>query len=46
MEHLQSLIAGILGYMLFWGKKDLARLDGWVGRRVARWQRGREQRSL
>ena len=39
----QSIIAGILGYMLLWGKKDLARLDGWVGRRVRRWQSGRGQ---
>jgi hypothetical protein len=28
------VIAGILGYMLIWGKKDLDRLDGWVARRV------------
>jgi hypothetical protein len=34
----QSIIAGILGYMLFWGRKDLNRLDGWVARRVHRWQ--------
>jgi TctA family transporter len=34
----QSIIAGILGYMLFWGRKDLNRLDGWVARRVQRWQ--------
>jgi hypothetical protein len=30
----QGVIAGILGYMLIWGKKDLDRLDGWVARRV------------
>lgn len=33
----QSIIAGILGYMLIFGKKDLARLDGWVARRFERW---------
>jgi hypothetical protein len=42
----QSVIAGILTYVLIWGKKDLARLDGWVARRVQRWQSGREQRSV
>src|SRR3982074_1911480 len=42
----QSMIAGILTYMLIWGRKDLARLDGWVARRVQRWQSGREQRSV
>jgi hypothetical protein len=42
----QSTIAGILGYMVIWGRKDLARLDGWVGRRVRRWENGREQRSV
>lgn len=34
----QSIIAGILTYMLIWGKRDLNRLDGWVARRVRRWQ--------
>lgn len=34
----EGVIAGILIYMLIWGKKDLNRLDGWVGRRVERWQ--------
>jgi hypothetical protein len=34
----QSIIAGILGYMLIFGRKDLNRLDGWVARRVERWQ--------
>jgi len=34
----QSIIAGILTYMLIWGKRDLNRLDGWVARRVQRWQ--------
>jgi hypothetical protein len=34
----QSIIAGILTYMLIWGKRDLDRLDGWVARRVQRWQ--------
>jgi hypothetical protein len=34
----QGVIAGILGYMLIWGKKDLTRLDGWVAQRVQRWQ--------
>jgi hypothetical protein len=34
----QSIIAGILGYMLIFGRKDLIRLDGWVARRVERWQ--------
>jgi len=42
----QSIIAGILTYMLIWGRKDLARLDGWVARRVQRWQSGREPRSV
>lgn len=37
----QGVIVGILGYMLIWGKKDLRRLDGWVGRRVEHWQSGR-----
>jgi hypothetical protein len=30
----QGVIAGILGYMLIWGRRDLARLDGWVARRI------------
>jgi hypothetical protein len=34
----EGVIAGILGYMMIWGKKDLNRLDGWVARRVLRWQ--------
>jgi len=34
----QSVIAGILIYMLIWGRKDLDRLDGWVAKRVHRWQ--------
>jgi hypothetical protein len=34
----QSIIAGILTYMLIWGKRDLNRLDGWVAWRVQRWQ--------
>jgi hypothetical protein len=34
----QSIIATILIYMLIWGRKDLVRLDGWVARRVQRWQ--------
>ena len=34
----QTIIAGILAYMLIWGRKDLDRLDGWVARRVRRWQ--------
>ena len=42
----QSIILGILTYMLIWGRKDLARLDGWVARRVQRWQSGREPRSV
>jgi TctA family transporter len=39
----QSIIAGILGYMLIFGRKDLARLDVWVARRVERWQDARNQ---
>ena len=39
----QSVIVGILAYMLIWGRKDLDRLDGWVSRRVQRWQGKREQ---
>jgi TctA family transporter len=35
----QTVIAGILGYMLIWGRMDLNRLDGWVAQRVQRWQR-------
>jgi hypothetical protein len=42
----QSTIAGILGYMLLWGRKDLARLDGWVARRVRRWQTPPEQEPV
>jgi hypothetical protein len=42
----QSIILGILTYMLIWGRKDLARLDSWVARRVQLWQSGREQRSV
>ena len=42
----QSFIAGILGYMLLWGRKDLTRLDAWVARRVERWQNRREQRPV
>jgi hypothetical protein len=38
----QTLIAGILVYMLIWGRKDLDKLDGWVARRVQRWQARRE----
>jgi hypothetical protein len=38
----QTIIAGILGYMLIFGRKDLARLDGWVARRVERWQDARK----
>ena len=34
----QTTIAAILAYMLIWGRKDLDRLDGWVARRVERWQ--------
>jgi hypothetical protein len=34
----QSIIVTILAYMLIWGRKDLDRLDGWVARRVQRWQ--------
>ncbi len=34
----ETAIAGVLTYMLIWGRKDLDRLDGWVGRRVQRWQ--------
>lgn len=34
----QSVIVGILTYMLIWGRRDLERLDGWVARRVQRWQ--------
>jgi cell division protein FtsW (lipid II flippase) len=34
----EGIIAGILIYMLVWGKKDLNRLDGWVARRVEGWQ--------
>jgi hypothetical protein len=34
----QAIIAGILVYMLIWGRKDLDRLDGWVARRVQGWQ--------
>lgn len=34
----QSIIVGILVYALIWGRKDLNRLDGWVARRVQRWQ--------
>ena len=32
----QSVIAGILAYMIIWGRKDLDRLDGWVARRMRR----------
>lgn len=38
----QTVIAGLLAYMLIWGRKDLDRLDGWVARRLQRWQRGRD----
>jgi membrane protein required for beta-lactamase induction len=41
----QSIIVGILVYMLVWGKKDLDRLDRWVARRVQRWQARGEQTS-
>jgi hypothetical protein len=34
----QGVIAAILGYALIWGRKDLARLDGWVARRVDLWR--------
>jgi hypothetical protein len=34
----QGVIAGILGYMLIWGKRDLDKLDGWVAGRVLLWQ--------
>ena len=34
----QAIIAGILVYVLIWGRKDLDRLDGWVARRVQGWQ--------
>lgn len=34
----QGIIVGILVYALIWGRKDLNRLDGWVARRVDRWQ--------
>jgi uncharacterized membrane protein len=39
----QAVILGILLYMLIWGRRDLERLDGWVVRRVVRWQARREQ---
>ena len=39
----QGIIVGILVYALFWGRKDLNRLDGWVAKRVERWQSGRRQ---
>jgi hypothetical protein len=53
-EHIALLLfgivdffrTGILTYMLIWGRKDLARLDGWVARRVLAWQNGRGQRSV
>ena len=32
----QSIILTILVYVLIWGRKDLRRLDGWVGRRMQR----------
>src|ERR1700687_1669035 len=38
----QSIIVSILVYMIIWGRRDLQRLDGWVARRVQRWQRGRQ----
>jgi hypothetical protein len=38
----QTIIAGILAYMLIWGRKDLDRLDRWVARRIQRWQDRRE----
>lgn len=34
-ESYQTIIAVVLGYMLIWGRSDLAKLDGWIGRRVA-----------
>lgn len=34
----QSIIVGILVYMVIWGRKDLAKLDRWVARLVDRWQ--------
>jgi hypothetical protein len=34
----EGIIAGILIYMLVWGRKDLLRLDGWVARQVQRRQ--------
>lgn len=39
----QGIIVGILAYALIWGRKDLNRLDGWVARRVERWQSRRQQ---
>jgi TctA family transporter len=34
----QTIIVSILAYMLIWGRRDLDRLDGFVARRVKRWQ--------
>jgi hypothetical protein len=34
----QTVIAGILAYVLIWGRKDLDRVDRWVARRVQRRQ--------
>jgi hypothetical protein len=31
---------------LIWGKRDLGRLDGWVGRRAERWQSRRDWGSV
>src|SRR3982074_1741151 len=39
----QGIIVAILAYALIWGRKDLNRLDGWVARRVERWQSRRQQ---
>jgi hypothetical protein len=38
----QTIIVGILVYALIWGRKDLNRLDGWVAKRVLRWQSKRQ----
>jgi hypothetical protein len=38
----QTIIVGILAYALIWARKDLNRLDGWVARRVQRWQSKRQ----
>src|SRR6202022_5180063 len=41
----QAVIAGILVYMLIWGRKDLDRLDGWVARRMHRLPSNHEKKA-